>query len=126
MEGVAVGVQVHRVEVEDLAGCPRSETASGFEPGAEDDPVELLGMLVGELTEAPAMDFIHGRTEIRPSATSGKYCWLRVTPAANSDGSGVGAPYCSGLPAASSTACFSWRSTSSGGSISLAKVPYRV
>ena len=36
----------------------------------------------------------HGRTVIRPSATSGRYCWLRVTPAAKSDGSGAGAPYC--------------------------------
>ena len=63
----------------------------------------------------PSTDVIHGRTVIRPSATSGRYSWLRVTPAANSDGSGAGAPYCSGLPPASTTISLSCRSISGGG-----------
>src|SRR6201999_3510046 len=71
-------------------------------------------------------DFIQGHTVIRPSATSGRYCWLRVIPAANSDGSGAGAPYCSGLPPASTTISLSCRSITAPGSFSLARVPYRV
>ncbi len=69
---------------------------------------------------------IHGRTVIRPSATSGRYCWARVTPAAKYDGSGAGAPYCSGLPPASTTISFSCRSISVAGRVSFASVPYRV
>ena len=49
-----------------------------------------------------------------------------MTPAANSDGSGAGAPYCSGLPAASTTISLSCRSTSAAGRVSLARAPYRV
>ena len=89
---------------------------SQLEPGAEQDSVELFGVSVGEgHGRRPRRDVIHGRTVIRPSATSGRYCWARVTPAANSDGSGAGAPYCSGLPPASTTISLSCRSTSASG-----------
>ena len=79
-----------------------------------------------KVTAVFVIDAIHGRTVIRPSATSGRYCWLRVTPAAKSDGSGAGAPYCSGLPPASTTISFSCRSISAAGRCSFAMAPYRV
>src|SRR6185503_15126101 len=78
-----------------------------------------------KVTVAFATEFIHGRTVMRPSATSGRYCWLSVTPAAKREGSGAGAPYCSGLPPASTTISFNCRSISAAGSRSAAMAPSR-
>ncbi len=48
MEGVAVRVQVHRVEVDDRADVVAQKRQVQLEPGAEHNSVELLGMPVGE------------------------------------------------------------------------------
>ena len=48
MEGVTVGVQVHRVEVGDRPDLVTQERQVQLEAGAEQNSVELLGMPVGE------------------------------------------------------------------------------
>ena len=126
MEGVAVGIEVHVVEVDDRPDLVAEERQSISKPVPNRIPSNSSEVPSANDARSPSTDVSHGRTVIRPSATSGRYCWARVTPAANSDGSGAGAPYCSGLPPASTTISFSCRSTSAGGSVSFARVPYRV
>jgi hypothetical protein len=46
MKGVAVRVQVHRVEVEDRANVLAQKRQVQVEPGAEHNSVELLGIPV--------------------------------------------------------------------------------
>ena len=48
MEGVAVGVQVHRVEIDDRPDLVAQERQVQIETGAEHDPVELFGRAVCE------------------------------------------------------------------------------
>ena len=72
MEGVAVSVKVHRVEVEDRPDVLDQERQAEGEPGAEHDAVELLGMTVGE-GHGRVRDGLHPRSDHdRPSATSGR------------------------------------------------------
>ncbi len=48
MKGIAVGVQMYRVEVDDRPRLFTEERQAQFEAGAEQDPVELLGMTAVE------------------------------------------------------------------------------
>ena len=61
MEGVAVGVQVHRIEVEDRPDIVAEKRQVQVEAGAEHDPVELLGVPVGEC-HGRVRDGFHPRT----------------------------------------------------------------
>ena len=60
VEGVAVGVEVHRVEVDDRPDVVAQERQVELESGAEQDPVELVGGAVGE-GHRRAVDRCHPR-----------------------------------------------------------------
>jgi hypothetical protein len=61
MEGVAVGVQMHRVKVEDRPFVLGEERQAQIKPGAQHDPVELLCGTVGE-RHGRLRDGFHPRT----------------------------------------------------------------
>ena len=48
MEGVAVGIQMDGIDVDDRPDLVTQKRQVQFEPGAEQDPVEVCGRSVGE------------------------------------------------------------------------------
>ena len=87
MEGVAVGVQVHRVEADQRSNIVIQERQVKLESGAEQDAVELFGGSVGE-DHSVILDACHprpyrdstlgyeGKVLLSEGATGGEQRWI--------------------------------------------------
>ena len=81
MERPQVQLDVLGVEAEGCRECPERGTAGAVRSRCRTGSRRTRRVSVGETNYLAVDAVIHGRTSMRPSATSGRKCWHSVIPA---------------------------------------------